>query len=265
LEGRQLLEQVEISGSTEKEVPRGLIEFRDVWFKYPTGDQPVLRDVSVTIRPNTLTGKSTLADLLLGLLRPQRGTIVVAGVPLEELGAAWQRGLGYVPQGIYLKDDTIAANIAFGDPVPDMGRLLSASRLAGLDDVVQALPAKYQSLIGEGGSRLSGGQRQRIGIARALYRQAGVLVLDEATSALDGSTERNVLEALLALTESVTVVMIAHRVSTIRAADRVIVVSEGCVEAEGTYDDVMARSETFRGLVRRAERVATARDSVVVD
>lgn len=262
LEGRRLL----LTQPTEESGGRchvaGPIEFRDVWFRYPGMEQHVLRGVSVTLHPNTLTvivgssgsGKSTMTDLLLGLLRPERGVVTVDGVSVGELGSSWQRQLGYVPQSIYLKDDSIAANIAFGETSYDAERLERAARLSGLKEVVDALPARFDAQIGEGGSRLSGGQRQRIGIARALYREAGVLVLDEATSALDGATEHDVLESLLALTRTMTIVMVAHRVSTIRAADRIVVVANGQVEAEGTFEELNQRSEAFRRLVKRAER-----------
>ncbi len=267
LEGRRLLAEQRGSESGSQSVRLGTIEFNDVWFRYPETEHPVLRGVSVKIRPRSLTvivgssgsGKSTMADLLLGLLRPESGSITVAGVSVSELGSSWQRQLGYVPQNIYLKDDSIAANIAFGEPSPDVERLSTSAQLAGFKDVVDALPAHFDFKIGEGGSRLSGGQRQRIGIARALYRKAAVLVLDEATSALDGSTEHDVLESLLALTKDITIVMVAHRVSTIRAADRIIVVSKGQVDAEGTFDELMHTSEGFRRLVRRAERSGTQR------
>lgn len=262
LEGRRLLASQPDTRSSTRQQFTGAIEFRDVWFRYPGVEHSVLRGASVTIHPRTLTvivgssgsGKSTMTDLLLGLLRPERGVVTVDGVPVGDLGAAWQRQLGYVPQSIYLKDDSIAANIAFGETAIDPERLERAAMLSGLKEVVDALPARFDAPIGEGGSRLSGGQRQRIGIARALYREAGVLVLDEATSALDGATEHEVLESLLALTRTMTIVMVAHRVSTIRAADRIVVVSKGQVEAEGTFDDLMQRCEVFRRLVRRAER-----------
>lgn len=269
LEGRRLLSEQRASESDNKDVQLGSVEFKDVWFRYPESEHPVLKGVTVRIRPHTLTvivgssgsGKSTMTDLMLGLLRPERGLITVAGVPVGELGASWQRQLGYVPQNIYFKDDTIAANIAFGESSPDIDRLKKAARLAGLLEVVEELPQRFDFKIGEGGSRLSGGQRQRIGIARALYRRAGVLILDEATSALDGSTEHDVLESLLALTRDITIVMVAHRVSTIRAADRIIVVSKGQVDAEGTFDELMQSSEGFRRLVRRAERGGNHRSS----
>ncbi|MCO4100684.1 MAG: ABC transporter ATP-binding protein [Gemmatimonas sp.] len=262
LEGRRLLNDQRGDTRSEKSASAGLIEFKDVWFQYPGGKEPVLRGISVAIQPNTLTvivgssgsGKSTMADLLLGLLRPDMGDVTLAGASISTLGASWQRQLGYVAQSIYLKDDTIAANIAFGEVSPDSSRLRKAARLAGLEEVVDSLPLKFESMIGEGGSRLSGGQRQRIGIARALYRQVGVLVLDEATSALDGSTEHDVLESLLALTSTMTIVMVAHRVSTIRAADRIVLVSQGRVAEEGTFDDMMRKSEDFRKLVRLSER-----------
>ncbi len=272
LEGRRL---AAVSNSQRPAAAAGHdgITVTDVWFCYPRAKAPVLRGVSATIPPNALTvitgpsgsGKSTLADLLLGLLRPERGAITVAGRRVHDLGAAWQRRIGYVPQSIHFKDDTIAANIAYGEEgAADAARLRRAARLAGLEGVVDALPEGFEARVGEGARLLSGGQQQRVGIARALYRDPDILIMDEATSALDGAAEHEVLESLLDLRREKTVVMIAHRQSTIRAADHIILLVGGVVEAEGDYGELMERSEGFRRLMRRVARrplEATATDA----
>lgn len=242
--------------------PHGIstIVVDDIWFQYPTSPEPVIRGLSVEVFPKQLTvlagpsgsGKSTLADLLLGLLRPDAGTISVEGKTLGAIGPSWQRALGYVPQSIFLLDDTVAANIAFGSKMPvDRAKLERAARLARLHKVIDALPGKYEFRVGERGAKLSGGQRQRLGIARALYHDAQLLVLDEATSALDGATEIEFLDALLELRKEKTVIMIAHRLSTIQAADRILLLDNGRIEAAGTYDELLKTSETFRRMSLR--------------
>ena len=266
LEGRRLAADVfrrAASAASPASPLHQAIAIRDIWFRYPSAEATVLRGVSASIPPNALTvitgpsgsGKSTLADLLLGLLRPDRGAITIAGASIHDLGAAWQRRIGYVPQSIHFMDGSIAANIAYGEQgTADEGRLMRAARLADLESVVEALPERFASRIGEGGRLLSGGQQQRVGIARALYHDADILVMDEATSALDGATENEVLESLLTLRREKTVVMIAHRQSTIRAADHVILLIDGTIEAEGSYEALMEQSESFRRLMRRVSR-----------
>ena len=243
----------------------GPIVVRDVHFTYPERVTPVVSGLSVDIRPNELTvlaghsgsGKSTIADLLLGLLRPDSGTIQVCGHRLSEIQPEWQRHLGYVPQDIFVLDDTIAANIAFGSPFGvEPERLRSAARLANLETVIEALPGKYEFRVGERGALLSGGQRQRLGIARALYHDASVLILDEATSALDGSSELEVLDALLELRKTRTVVMIAHRMSTIAVADRILLIANGRIDADGTFDGLMQSSAEFRRMANANQPAA---------
>jgi ABC-type multidrug transport system fused ATPase/permease subunit len=186
----------------------------------------------------------------MGLLRPQAGEIVVDGTVIsDKLVRAWQNNIGYVPQSIFLSDDTIAANIAFGvgrDAI-DMAAVERAARIANLHEfVVNELPEGYQTRVGERGVRLSGGQRQRIGIARSLYRDPDLLVLDEATSALDSNTERAVMEALQNLGRSKTVIMIAHRLTTIQHCDKIFLLEKGRLEASGDYDALLAESPRFR-------------------
>ena len=162
---------------------------------------------------------------------------------------AWQRSLGYVPQSIYLTDDSIARNIAFGIPADqiDMQAVERAARIAALHDfVVQDLPKGYETLVGERGVRLSGGQRQRIGIARALYSDPSLLILDEATSALDNITERVVMEAVQNIRADKTIILIAHRLTTVRQCDAIFLLEKGQVASVGTYDELVAQNETFR-------------------
>lgn len=215
------------------------IEFRQVSFGY-AADRPVLQDVSFTIAKgqrvgiigSTGSGKSTLTDLLLGLLAPGKGEIAIDGRALSRATlAAWQAQVAHVPQAIYLSDDTIARNIAFGvfrDQV-DMSLVESAADSAGLHDFILGLPEGYETRCGERGIRLSGGQRQRIGIARALYKRATVLVLDEATSALDNATERAVMDSISKLSSDITVIMVAHRLSSLASCRRIFQVEHGTV------------------------------------
>jgi ABC-type multidrug transport system fused ATPase/permease subunit len=198
----------------------------------------------------TGAGKTTLVDLMLGLLQPDAGSIRVDGRALDrDTMRAWQQSIGYVPQVIYLTDATIAENIAFGLPRDriDMAAVESAARIAALHEFVMTdLPQGYDTFVGERGVRLSGGQRQRIGIARALYHDPALLIMDEATSALDTLTEKLVMEAVERIRQDKTVVMIAHRLGTVRNCDRIYLLENGVVADSGRFDDLVASSETFR-------------------
>lgn len=199
---------------------------------------------------STGSGKTTTVDVLLGLLIAHSGEILVDGTPVNDGNRRqWQRMIGYVPQQIYLSDDSIAANIAFGlasneiDPVA----LERVATIAQLHDFIKVeLPNGYQTIVGERGVRLSGGQRQRIGIARALYHNPKLLILDEATSALDNITEESVMQALNALSVDVTVVLIAHRLTTVRNCANIYVLENGDIIAQGTYDELVQKNELFR-------------------
>ncbi len=235
------------------------VRFEDVTFRYTGADGPALDSLSLTIPRNQTiglagasgSGKTTLVDLLLGLYIPQGGRILVDDVPLTtETIRGWQKQVGYVPQHIFLSDDTLSHNIAFGvlPSKVDPARVEQAARIAHLHDFILTLENGYRTVVGERGVRLSGGQRQRIGIARALYHDPEVLVLDEATSALDGGTEGAVMEAIQALAGRKTIVIIAHRLSTIRNADLIYVLNQGVVQDQGTYDVLELRSAAFRAL-----------------
>ena len=215
-------------------------------FTYPDVEEPVLKNVNVTIPKNKSVafigpsgaGKTTMVDLILGVLKPQEGKITADGMDISESYRGWHDKIGYIPQTIYMLDDTIRNNIAFGkkDNIRDED-IREALRKAQLDSFVESLDEGLDTVIGEAGVRLSGGQRQRIGIARALYRRPEVLVLDEATSALDTETEAAVMEAIDSLQGKMTMLIIAHRLSTIRNCDMVYQVENGGVTAKQEVAD----------------------------
>ena len=227
---------------------RQSIHFDSVLFRYAEGTPVVLNRLVLEIRRgqrvaligSTGSGKSTTVDLLMGLLVPSSGRLLVDGVDLHdplhpERLLAWRSAIAHVPQSIYLADSSIAENIAFGVPFGeiDMNRVIRAAEQAQIASFIEDIPEGYRSFVGERGIRLSGGQRQRIGIARALYKQAQILVLDEATSALDTSTEEALMAAIEDLNKEITIVMIAHRLSTVQCCDRVIQLSNGTVSSDG--------------------------------
>jgi ABC-type multidrug transport system fused ATPase/permease subunit len=232
------------------------LRLENVGFSYPTRPQPVLRDVSLLVRPGeslgivgpTGTGKSTLLDIILGMLDPERGSVTVDGAPLGERRGAWQLSIGYVPQDVYLIDDSLRANVALGwlgDDIDDE-RVVEAVRLAGLEEVVAALPDQFETVLGERGIRLSGGQRQRVGIARALYTQPSVLVLDEATSNLDQSTEHRIVDTLASLHRGgVTMIVVTHRTASVRHCDQIVYLEDGRVRSAGTFDEIKAAVPEF--------------------
>jgi ABC-type multidrug transport system fused ATPase/permease subunit len=205
----------------------------------------------------TGSGKTTTVDILLGLLKPRSGLLQVDGVVVDGKNLrAWQHNLGYVPQQIYLSDDTIAHNIALGveDDDLDMQAVENAARMAKIHEfIVSELPESYQTIVGERGIRLSGGQRQRIGIARALYRNPEVLILDEATSALDGITESAIMDTLDRLAHKKTIILIAHRITTVRACDKIFILEKGVLTAQGDYSELMKSSPLFRNLAKSGD------------
>lgn len=242
------------------------LDLVDVHYSYPLAERAAVRGLDFSILANTTVGivggtgagKTTTVDIILGLLRPSQGAMFVDGAEVSDKNLrGWQNALGYVPQQIYLMDDTVAANIAFGVPTEkwDRAAIERAARMAELHDFVMSeLPKGYDSEVGERGVRLSGGQRQRIGIARALYHDPDVLILDEATSALDNLTERAVMEAVHNLGNRKTIIMIAHRLTTVRKCDCIFLLEKGKVLDQGTYDDLIARNEIFRRMAMVDEK-----------
>jgi len=245
------------------EAPLGLsdgLRLIGLSYRYPASDRAALNGINLKIRARTRvglvgptgSGKTTLVDLILGLLKPEAGALVVDGKPISgRTIRAWQLGVGYVPQQIFLADDSIRANIAFGIPSEriDQAAVERAARTANLHAFVSTeLKDGYATLVGERGIRLSGGQRQRIGIARALYRDPDVLIFDEATAALDNLTEHAVMDAVHALASRKTIILIAHRLSTVRDCDKIFYLQQGRVAAAGTYDELLAESPEFRRL-----------------
>jgi len=240
---------------------REKLELRDVRYAYPSAERGALNGLTLSIPAlstvgvvgGTGAGKTTAVDVILGLLRPQEGVVAVDGTPVtDDKLRAWQRSVGYVPQQIFLMDESVAANIAFGIPQKDidMAAVERAARIAELHDfILRDLPEGYETELGERGVRLSGGQRQRIGIARALYHDPDVLVLDEATSALDNLTERAVMDAVHNLGGKKTIIMIAHRLSTVQDCDIIFLLEHGRVAAQGRYDDLVETSDHFRRMV----------------
>jgi ATP-binding cassette subfamily C protein len=237
------------------------LALEDVSFTYPGAEEPAIKDLSLEVPAHTTvgfvgktgSGKTTTVDLILGLLRPQQGMISVDGTPLREGGSIrrWQQDIGYVPQQIYLADDTVARNIAFGVPDEEIDRdaVRDAARRAHIYDFIAGeLPDRWQTVVGERGVKLSGGQRQRIGIARALYHRPSVLVFDEATSALDQATEASVMEAIYALEGYHTILVIAHRLSTVKRADNIVMLERGREVGEGTYDELTQQHSKFRSM-----------------
>ncbi|ASK89179.1 ABC transporter ATP-binding protein [Sphingorhabdus sp. SMR4y] len=237
------------------------LELRNVHFAYPTAEGLALNGINLKILKGqrigivgtTGAGKSTLADLVLGLLRPRDGDVLVDGVRLaDEDIRIWQKAIGYVPQHIFLSDATVAENIALGAKSghADQSKIEEAARIAQLHEFITAeMPQGYDTSIGENGVRLSGGQRQRIGIARALYRDADLIVFDEATSALDSVTEGELVAAIDALPGEKTLLVIAHRLTTVKSCDRIIVMKQGRIVASGNWEENLRDSPEFRDLV----------------
>ena len=192
----------------------------------------------------TGSGKSTLLDVIMCLLFPVEGAISIDGVEVNfNNSREWQDHLAHIPQSIFLIDDTIARNIAFGIPNKeiDHSRVAYAAKQAGISDTIELLDFKYESIVGERGTRLSGGQRQRIGIARALYKKSDVIIFDEATSALDEKTENSVMKEIYKIDKKITIIMVSHRLSTMKNCDLIYELDQGQVKWSGTYAELVTR------------------------
>jgi len=236
------------------------IVIKNLHYQYPKSTEQALNGVnleilygnSVALVGSSGSGKTTLADSLLGLLVPQKGAILVDGVSISESISGWQQNIGYIPQFIYLSDDTLKRNIAFGlpDDKIDNEKILKAVELAQLSDLIEHLPQGIETVIGERGTRLSGGQRQRVGIARALYHEPQVLVMDEATSALDNITEHQIIGAIEALKGERTVIMIAHRLTTVMNCNVLFFMENGKIVDKGTYQELLIKNADFREMAK---------------
>ena len=236
------------------------VSLNNVSYVYPNSSKTVLKNIQITIPIYskvgivglTGSGKTTTVDIILGLLEANRGTLEVDGQVINDDNLrSWQNCIGYVPQHIFLADDTIAANIAFGVPKEniDQKKIIQVAKIACLDEFVENnLPKKYRTIIGERGVRLSGGQRQRIGIARALYSNPKLLILDEATSSLDNITENVVMTALNNLGNNITVIMIAHRLTTVKNCDTIFLLEEGKLKAHGNFNELLNKNKTFQDM-----------------
>jgi ABC-type multidrug transport system fused ATPase/permease subunit len=226
------------------------IRFNDISFRYASSEGLVLNQFNLEIPKGgrvgfigeTGSGKSTLLDILMGLLSPVSGSLEVDGTKISDKNkTAWQEHIGHVPQAIFLSDRSIAENIAFGVNVTeiDLIKVKKAAKQAQISDVIEALPNQYDTKVGERGVRLSGGQRQRIGIARALYKEADVIILDEATSALDSHTEEALMNAIDSFDKDITVLMIAHRITTLKNCDMIVELGLGGAIKIGSYKDLI--------------------------
>jgi ABC-type multidrug transport system fused ATPase/permease subunit len=255
------LEGIELS-STSEQSPRidhigftPTIEVKDLYFKYPNSEfvavdgQKFLIDAgsSVAVVGSTGAGKTTAVDLILGILEPQDGSVLISGMEPQDAIARWPGAISYVPQDVVISNGTIRENVGLGYKSEFVNEefVWDAVKAAQLESYVNSLPFGLDTQVGERGTRMSGGQRQRLGIARALFTKPKLLVLDEATSALDGETEAAISKAVQDLRGNVTVIMIAHRLSTVRNADSVIYMDRGQIKSIGTFEEVRSKVPDF--------------------
>lgn len=252
-----------LESSEERWLAHTSIRLKNVQFTYPGKQEPALRNLSIEIPVNKVvglvgasgSGKSTVIDLLLGLIEPQAGQLLIDGEPITaKRRRAWQNSLGFVPQSIFLTDGSIRENIGFGLPLEDIDeqRAKHAASMAHLDELLGELPEGLDTRVGERGVQLSGGQRQRIGIARALYHNADVLILDEATSALDGITEKLIMDAIHDFSGKKTIIMIAHRLATVKKCDTIYFMADGRVTDYGSFEELARKNITFRRMTEHA-------------
>lgn len=247
----------------DEDVTDKYIAFRGVGFSYPGSSREALSGVNIDIRPKTIiglvgssgAGKSTLIDLMLGLIYPGKGEILIDGDRFSSLNIkGWQDHVGFVPQSIFLSEGTIAENVAFGMPADeiDFSRVFRALDLSHLGEMVRELPEGINTRVGERGVKLSGGQRQRIGIARALYHDPSVLVFDEATSALDGISEKAIMDAINDFSGEKTIIIVAHRLNTVRNCDVIYFMRDGSVSDVGTFNELLEKNQEFRRMADHA-------------
>lgn len=233
------------------------IALKNIDFYYPNASQMTLKNINLIIPAKSVvgfvgttgSGKTTVVDIILGLIQPQKGTLEIdEKIITTQNCRSWQRSIGYVPQNIYLKDESVAANIAFGVEPKDIDQDIveKVSKIAKLHNfVINELPQKYQTIIGEHGVRLSGGQRQRIGISRALYHNPTILILDEATNSLDNETEQAVMDAVTNLSKDLTIILIAHRLNTLRNCNIIFKIDKGQLVGQGTYKELINADKKF--------------------
>ncbi len=237
------------------------IEFQNINFKYPETQEYLLKNINISIKKNTSiafigetgAGKSTLIDIILGLHYPDRGSIFLdSSLMTKDKYAEWKRCIGYVPQDIYLTDDTIKNNIAFMSNGIDilLSDVMEAAKVASIHDFIMELPDQYETKVGERGVRLSGGQKQRIGIARALFNDPEVLVLDEATSAMDTITEEAVMKAINNLVNKKTIIIIAHRITTIKDCDEIYMLDSGEIVDHGNFAELTSKNIKFKEMAK---------------
>lgn len=245
------LKEFDMNFNKEKLSFHKKISLNNIYYNYPNASRSALKSISFSITAKTTiglmgatgSGKTTIIDIILGLLEAQKGTLEVDGKVITSQNLkSWQRSIGYVPQHIFLSDDTIEANIAFGTEHNDIDKdaVKRASKIANLHNFVkEELPKQYQTTIGERGIRLSGGQRQRIGIARALYHNPSILIFDEATSALDTQTEKAVMDAVNNLNKNITIILIAHRLNTLKNCDIIFKLEKGQIIGQGNFNEIV--------------------------
>jgi ABC-type multidrug transport system fused ATPase/permease subunit len=235
------------------------IILKNVIFSYPNNSRTALKNINLKISANTIigligvtgSGKTTIVDVILGLLQPQNGNLEVDGQKITQDNCKlWQKTIGYVPQNIFLSDDTIASNIAFGINNENINQeaVEQAAKKAAIHEfIVNELPQKYKTIIGERGIRLSGGERQRIGIARALYSNPSVVIFDEATNALDNKTEKKVTDAISKIGNNCTIILIAHRLETVKNCDMIYLLEKGEIKDQGKFEKLIDNKQNLYG------------------
>lgn len=257
-------EKTQLISSTEKHIqliPKKEIVLEDVTFKYPNKSLSALKNLNISIPVNSIigivgpsgSGKSTLVDVLLGLLKPNYGNLKIDGITLNKKNLrSWQNTIGFVAQNIFLSEGSIAENVAFGIPKDEINfdQVNQALDLSHLNNLIENLDDGIHTKVGERGVQLSGGQRQRIGIARALYHSADVLIFDEATSSLDGISERMIMEAINDFSGKKTIIMIAHRLTTVQKCDRIFLLDNGEIVDSGTYDELIETNQQFKNMAK---------------